>query len=113
MRFDAQLRFAGGNRGANTDVQGHMINSAVPFGDGGVNAMGWQDEARDIQIGRGKTELAAELVPGDDFSTNSIRPPQHLGSVIQVSRTYRFANPGAAHGLAIERNGAQAVDLEM
>jgi hypothetical protein len=79
----------------------------------GVNPVGRQQPAAGVEIGGGKAELPSEFSAANDFAGEGISAPQHLAGRIEITGANGLANPGAADGLSVERDGGESVNLKL
>ena len=111
--FDVDLRRGLGAGGAEADVEGGEVGGLAGVGEDGIDAVGGEDEAAGVEVGGGKSKLAADLVAGNDGAGEGVGAAEHLAGGIEVPGADGFPDAGAADGLAVEGDGGEVVNGEM
>src|SRR3954467_5478806 len=89
------------------------MTAIFDFGVDCVNAVGRQPKASDGDVCRRRPECSAESIAFNDFASDRIRTTQHLRGIIEFAPANALPNACAAHGLTIQREGSEAVDLKL
>ena len=111
--FDVDLRRGLGARGAEANVQRGGVRGVASAREDGVNAVGREDLCARVEVGGGEAELAPDLIAGNDGAGEGVGAAEHLTGGVEAAGADGFADARAADGLAVERDGGEAVNREI
>jgi len=103
--FDTEPRGGLGEGWADADIEDGSMGLVLVVGMDGVDAVGGEDEAGDIEVGGGEAEFSAELISGDDGAREGVGTAEHFAGLIEFSGANGLTDAGAADGLVIEGDG--------
>lgn len=110
VSFHSKLwRFAG-EGGAAADIKRGAVGFAPYSGMDGIDSRWGKDEPSSVNVRSRESELAAKLIPSPDQAGQRIAAPQHLACEVKLAIADGFTDASAAHDLAIQGDGGQAVD---
>ena len=111
--FDVNLRRGLRARGAEANVQRGRVRGVASAREDGVNAVGREDLSARVEVGGGEAELAPDLIAGNDGAGEGVGAAEHLTGGVEAAGADGFADARAADGLAVERDGGEAVNREI
>ena len=113
MRLDVGVRRGLCARGAEADVQRGGVRGVADAGEDGVHAIRREDLSARVEVRGGEAELASDLIAADDGAGEGVGAAEHLTGGVETAGANGFADARAADGLAVERDGGEAVNGEI